>query len=73
MKNPGGIEALERSGIQCSMSRRGNCLDDSCCTECRCGELFGTLKSELIYLFTWPTRASARSAIRDYIEVFYNR
>jgi putative transposase len=34
---------------------------------------FATLKDELIYRRAWPTRASARAAIFDYIEVFYNR
>lgn len=59
---------LERSGIRCSMSRRGNCLDNAVAES-----FFGTLKSELVYRSTWPTRASARSAIHEYIEVFYNR
>ena len=33
---------------------------------------FGTLKTELIYRRPWPTRESARQAIAEYIELFYN-
>lgn len=61
-------KALDQAGITCSMSRRGNCLDNAVVES-----FFGTLKSELLYRSTWPTRRSARSAIHDYIEVFYNR
>jgi putative transposase len=31
------------------------------------------LKNELIYRTAFPTRESARRAIAEYIEVFYNR
>jgi putative transposase len=34
---------------------------------------FGTLKEELVYRRVFPTRAHARRAIFEYIEVFYNR
>ena len=34
---------------------------------------FGTLKTELVHRCAWPTRAAARAAIHEYIEVFYNR
>jgi transposase InsO family protein len=33
---------------------------------------FATLKSDLVYRRSWPTRAAARSAIFEYIEGFYN-
>jgi putative transposase len=33
----------------------------------------GPLKEELIHRQSWATRAQARRAIVDYIEVFYNR
>jgi transposase InsO family protein len=33
---------------------------------------FSTLKLDLLYRHSWPTRA-ARSAIFEYIEAFYNR
>jgi len=34
---------------------------------------FSTLKLDLLYRHRWPTRAAARSAIFEYIEVFYTR
>ena len=34
---------------------------------------FATLKEELLYRGVWPTRAAARRAIFEYVEVFYNR
>jgi transposase InsO family protein len=32
-----------------------------------------TLKKELIYRRSWPTRGEAAAAVHEYIEVFYNR
>ncbi|MFT7463522.1 MAG: putative transposase [Pseudohongiellaceae bacterium] len=61
-------DTLAGHGISCSMSRRGECHDNAVAES-----FFGTLKTELIHRETWPTRASARSAIHDYIEIFYNR
>jgi len=60
--------ALQHHGLTCSMSRRGECHDNAVAES-----FFGTLKTELIHRQTWPTRASARSAVHDYIELFYNR
>ena len=34
---------------------------------------FATLKAELVGPRTWPTRAAARTAIFEWIEVWYNR
>lgn len=51
-----------------SMSRKGNCYDNACMES-----FFGTLKRELIYGTRFRTRAEARQAIFEYIEVFYNR
>ena len=34
---------------------------------------FATLKTELVYRRPWPTRVAARSAIFEYVEVWYNR
>jgi transposase InsO family protein len=33
---------------------------------------FGALKNEMYYRQAFPDRAAARSAVADYIEVFYN-
>jgi transposase InsO family protein len=61
-------KALKARGIECSMSRRANCWDNAVAES-----FFGTLKTELIYRRPWLTRESARDAIGEYIELFYNR
>jgi transposase InsO family protein len=60
--------ALADLGVVCSMSRRGNCWDNAVAES-----FFATLKTELVYLRRFATRAEAREAIFDFIEVFYNR
>ena len=59
---------LASNGIECSMSRRGNCWDNAVAES-----LFGTFKNELIYRRPWLDRESVRAATSEYIEVFYNR
>ena len=59
---------LDAHGIVCSMSRKGDCWDNAVAES-----FFGSLKAELINDMDFATRAEARSAIFDYIEVFYNR
>ena len=61
-------QALKDHQIVCSMSRKGNCYDNACMES-----FFSTLKRELIYGRRFRTRAEARQAIFEYIEVFYNR
>ncbi len=51
-----------------SMSRKGNCHDNAVAES-----FFANLKNELIYHKDFKTRSDARSAIFDYIELFYNR
>ena len=58
---------LERHGIRQSMSRRGNCLDNA-----PMESFFASLKKELVHDADFATRAQARAAIVEYIEVFYN-
>ncbi len=60
--------ALAARGITCSMSRAGECLDNAMAES-----FFATLKAELVDTRTWPTRAAARLAIFEWIEVWYNR
>jgi len=60
--------ALGRQGIVGSMSRRGDCWDNAVAES-----FFATLKVELVHDALWPTRAAARGAVFEYIEVFYNR
>lgn len=57
---------LQQHGLRVSMSRTGNCWDNSVVES-----FFSTLKTEL-HPATWPTRAEARAALADYIERFYN-
>jgi putative transposase len=57
---------LQRHAMRVSMSRKGNCWDNSVAES-----FFSTLKTEL-HPATWPTRAQARAAIAEYIERFYN-
>ena len=59
---------LASNGIECSMSRRGNCWDNAVAES-----LFGTFKNELICRRPWLTREDAKDAIVEYIEIFYNR
>jgi transposase InsO family protein len=60
--------ALERHGALCSMSRKGDCWDNAVAES-----FWSTLKMELIYDEDFETRAAARQAVFEYIEVFYNR
>jgi len=60
--------ALERINAVASMSRRGNCWDNAVAES-----FFATLKVELVRDEDFTTRDAARSAVFEYIEVFYNR
>ena len=59
-----------RFGMTCeaSMSRRANCYDNA-----HMESFWGTLKAELLAGRSFATRAQARLAIFEYVEVFYNR
>ncbi|MEO0819139.1 MAG: IS3 family transposase [Pseudomonadota bacterium] len=59
---------LALHGITASMSRRGNCLDTA-----PMESFFGSLKTELVHRTRFQTRADARRALFEYIEIFYNR
>jgi transposase InsO family protein len=58
---------LGRHGITCSMSRRADCWDNA-----PMESFFASLKKELVHGADFATRAEARAAIVEYIEVFYN-
>jgi putative transposase len=60
-------QVLAAAGLVGSMSRRGNCWDNAVAES-----FFATLKVELVHDETWATRAAARAALFEYIEVFYN-
>src|SRR3712207_1449271 len=61
-------QVLERHGIEQSMSRRGNCLDNA-----PMESFFASLKKERVYQVRFHTRAEARAAVFEYREVFYKR
>ena len=60
--------ALQNAQAIASMSRKANCYDNATMES-----FWSTLKQELIYRRHFKTRAEARQAIFDFIEVFYNR
>jgi transposase InsO family protein len=59
---------LEQHGIECSMSRAGNCYDNAVMES-----FFGSFKQEWAHHHRWLGLADARAGTHDYIEVFYNR
>ena len=61
-------DVLNRHGIQCSMSARGNCYDNAVVES-----FFGLMKRERINRVRYLTRDEARADVFDYIECFYNR
>jgi transposase InsO family protein len=60
-------DALANAGIECSMSRRGDCWDNAVAES-----FFSTIKTELIYNLIFTTKASAHSVIAEWIGIFYN-
>lgn len=59
---------LEKHGMICSMSRKGNCYDNACAET-----FFSTIKCEMLYHKRYRTRNEAHRDIFWYIEVFCNR
>jgi putative transposase len=54
--------------VRTSLGRTGVCWDNAAAES-----FFAALKNEMYHRYTWPTRAQARFAVAEYIEVFYNR
>ena len=61
-------EMLHQHNIQISMSKKGDCYDNAMIES-----FWGTLKEECFSLEIFHTRREAKTAIFEYIEVFYNR
>ena len=61
-------ELLAAYNIRASMSRRANCYDNAVAES-----FFATLRWELLERQEWVSRTEARSALFEYIEVWYNR
>jgi len=58
---------LAKHGIACSMSRKAECWDNA-----PMESFFASLKKELVHDADFATKAEARAALVEYIEVFYN-
>ncbi len=61
-------QACTTSGISRSMGSRGVCWDNAVAET-----FFATLKKELVYRRSWPTRRELSTEVFEYIEAFYNR
>ncbi len=58
---------LNNNGIILSMSRKGNCLDNS-----PMESFFGIMKSELLYLQKFDSMDEFKLALKDYIDYYNN-
>ena len=65
-QHPQYQKMLKDIGIVQSMSRKGNCLDNTIMES-----FFGTMKNELLYLQEWDSIEHFEKALRTYI-VYYN-
>ena len=59
---------LAAHGVAASMGRTGDCYDNAVAES-----FFSTVKNELAVTRAYASRADARTALFEYIEVFYNR
>lgn len=60
-------KTLRRHGFKVSMSEKSNCYDNAAVET-----FFKTIKSELIWRYSWETRRKAEMGIFEYINGFYN-
>ena len=61
-------QGLEQAGVLGSMGSVGDALDNAVAES-----FFATLQTELLDRYEWPTRQSLRSAMFEFLHVFYNR
>lgn len=61
-------QLLKDNVLLCSMSRKGECLDNAVAES-----FFGTLKTECVEHEYYRTKEDAKRSLFEYIEVFYNR
>ncbi len=59
---------LREKGIEQSMSRKGNCLDNAVMEN-----FFGLLKSELLYLQEFNSQEHFKQELVDYLDYYNNR
>ena len=62
------VQMLQDKGIQQSMSRKGNCYDNSVMEN-----FFGHLKSELLYLQEFESMEHFKQELMEYIDYYNNR
>ncbi len=62
------VRVLQSRAVRQSMSRKGDCWDNAVSES-----VFATIKKELVYRCKFADRETARGAIFEYVEVFYNR
>lgn len=62
------VRLLQSREVRQSMSRKGDCWDNAVSKSS-----FATIKKELVYRCKFANRETARQAIFEYLEVFYNR
>ena len=60
-------KVLDKRGIECSMSRKGDCWDNAVMES-----FFRTLKVERVHRDRYQDRRQAKSAVFEFIETFYN-
>ena len=61
-------QMLQKKGIQQSMSRKGNCLDNAVIEN-----FFGLLKSELLYLQEFQSMEHFKQELVEYLDYYNNR
>lgn len=61
-------QLLKDNALVCSMSRKGECLDNAVAES-----FFGTLKTELVDHEDYRCKEEAKKSLFEYIEIFYNR
>ncbi|PCH63716.1 MAG: IS3 family transposase [SAR86 cluster bacterium] len=61
-------QLLKDHKLVCSMSRKGECLDNAVAES-----FFGKLKTELVNHEDYRSRVEAKQSLFEYIEVFYNQ
>ena len=59
---------LMEFSVNQSMSRKGNCWDNAVAES-----FFKTMKTEMVYHENFQTRAQAKIAVFEYLEIWYNR
>ena len=63
-----GKSLLQKHEARISLSRKGNCYDNA-----PIESFWGSLRNEMVHHRHFASRMEAEAAIREYIEIFYNR